>query len=215
MKKLFLASHFSGVTKLFSDFTNNTCSGKKVVFIPTASLHEKVTFYVGTDKKALEKLGLTIEELEISTASQNEIKNKLSSADYIFVEGGNTFFLLQELKRTGTDKLIRKHINNGKLYIGASAGSMIVSKNITYVKYMDDPEVAKDLNNNFEALSIIDFYIVPHFTNFPFKKAAEKIIRLYSDKLDLRPISNNQAIIVDGDKIETVTAESKKSKSKK
>ncbi|MDR0611455.1 MAG: peptidase E [Planctomycetaceae bacterium] len=64
---------------LFSDFTNNTCSGKKVVFIPTASLPEKVTFYVDTDKKALKKLGMVIDELEISTASQYEIKNKLSN----------------------------------------------------------------------------------------------------------------------------------------
>jgi dipeptidase E len=210
VKKLFLASYFSGIATLFPDFTDNACSGKKVVFIPTASVPEKVTFYVGADKKALEKLGLIIDELEVSTASQDEIANKISSADYIFVEGGNTFFLLQELKRTGADKLITEHINNGKPYIGASAGSMIVSKDIEYVKYMDNPAVAEQLNNDFTALSIIDFCIVPHFTNFPFKKAAEKIVNLYSDKLDLRTISNNQAVIVDGDKIEIVTAEKKK-----
>jgi dipeptidase E len=51
---------------------------------------------------------------------------------------------------------------------------------------------------------------VPHFTNVPFRKTGEKIVSLYSDKLDLRPISNNQTIIVDGDKIETITVESKK-----
>jgi dipeptidase E len=209
MQKLFLASYFSGVKKLFLQFTENNCSGKKVVFIPTASLPEKVTFYVNADKKTLEKLGMVIDEVEISTASQDEIKNKISSADYIFVEGGNTFFLLHELKRTETDKLIIKHINKRKLYIGASAVSMIVSRDIEYVKYMDDPAIAENLNNNFTALSVVGFYIVPHFTNFPFKKAAEKIVDLYSDKLDLRPISNNQAIIVDGDKIETITVESK------
>jgi dipeptidase E len=87
---------------------------------------------------------------------------------------------------------------------------MIVSKKIEYVKYMDNPKAAKELNDNYNALSIIDFYVVPHFTNFPFKKAAEKIVNLYSDKLDLRPISNNQAIIVEGDKVETVTVENNK-----
>ena len=212
MKKLFLASYFSGVVKLLPEFMNNACSGKKVVFIPTASIVEKVTFYVGTDKKALEKLGLIIDELEISKASPDEIETKINSADYIFVEGGNTFFLLQELKRTGTDKLIIKHINKGKLYIGASAGSMILSKDIEYVKYMDSTGAAPELKNEFTALSVVDFCVVPHYTNFPFKKVAEKIIEEYSGKLDLRPISNNQVITVDDDKVELLTVEDKKKK---
>jgi dipeptidase E len=207
--KLFLSSYFSGVAKLFANFVGD-CSGKKLVFIPTASLHEKVTFFVGADLKALAKLGLVVEELEISSAPNDEIVSKLSDADVIFVEGGNTFFLLQELRRTGAGRLIVEQINNGKLYIGASAGSVIASGNIEYLKYMDDPAAAPDLKGDFSALGIVDFSIVPHCTNFPFKKVAEKIIAEYSDKLDLRPISNNQAIVVDGDTVEQMTIESKK-----
>jgi dipeptidase E len=183
---------------------------KKGCFIPTASLTEKVTFYVGTDKKALEKLGMAVEELEISTAPTDEIASKISDADYVFVSGGNTFFLLQELRRTKTDKLIIEHIQKGKLYIGASAGSMILSKNIGYAKHMDNPADAPNLNDDFTALSVVDFCVVPHCVNAPFKKAAEKIIAAYSDTLDLRPISNSQAITVNGDTMETVAVEAKK-----
>ena len=207
---LFLASHFSGVAKLLPDFTGTTCAGKKAVFIPTASIPEKITFYVGADKKSLARLGLIIDELDVSSAPHDEMANKISGADYVFVEGGNTFFLLQELKRSGADKLITEHINKRKLYIGASAGSMVVSKNIEYVKYMDSPAAAPDLNDDFSALAAVDFCVVPHCTNFPFKKAAAKIIAAYSDKLDLRPISNNQAITADCDKIEMITVKNKK-----
>jgi hypothetical protein len=42
----------------------------------------------------------------------------------------------------------------------------------------------------------------------------EKIVKLYSDKLDLRPISNNQAITVDGDKVDVLTAPEKPKKKK-
>jgi dipeptidase E len=205
MGKLFLASYFSGVKALFSPFAENDCFGKKVVFIPTASLPEKVTFYVGSDKKTLGKLGMIVDELEISTASQEEIENKIAAADYVFVEGGNTFFLLQELKRTGADKLIIEHIHKGKPYVGASAGAMILSRDIEYVQYMDDPSLAPALHGDFSALSIVDFCVVPHFTNVPFKKAGKRIVNLYGDTLDLRPISNSQAVIVDGDTIETVS----------
>jgi dipeptidase E len=210
MKNLFLASYFSPVAKLFVEFTQNTCAGKKVVFIPTASVPEKVTFFVDGDRKALKKLGLIIDELEVSKASKDEIVNKITNADYIFVAGGNTFYLLQELKRSGADKLIVEHINKGKIYISTSAGSIIVSKNIEYIKLMDDPAVAPDLDDDFSALGIIDFCIVPHCTNFPFKKCAEKIISEYSGKLELMPIHNKQAIIVKGNKTEMVEIKSKK-----
>jgi dipeptidase E len=201
--KLFLASYFAGVAKLFSDFAE--CVEKQVLFIPTASIPEKVTFYVDSDKKALAKLGLVVNEMDITSVSRTELQSRVAESDYIFVEGGNTFFLLQELKRSGMDKLIVDHINKGKIYIGASAGSMVLSPNIEYVKYLDKPSVAKDLDDDYSGLGVVDFYIVPHFTNAPFKKAGEKIVKEYKEKLDLRPISNNQVIVVDGDKVEVLT----------
>ena len=195
MKKLFLSSYFNDVAKLLPEYTNNDCSGKNVVFIPTASAPDGFPFYIEADRKALKKLGLNVNDLEISKASKDEITSKIKNADYIFVAGGNTFFLLQEMKRTGVDKLINEHINDEKLYIGSSAGSAILSKNIEYLKFMDDPKIATELRNDFSALSAIDFYIVPHFNNFPFKKVAEKTIKEYSGKIDLRPINNKQVIV--------------------
>jgi len=61
MKRLFLTSSFSSVAKLFEDFAGEPIKGKKLAFIPTASLVEKVRFYVDDDRKAFEKLGLIIE----------------------------------------------------------------------------------------------------------------------------------------------------------
>lgn len=202
MKKLFLSSSFADVSKLFPDFAKEDLKGKKVTFIPTASIPEKVIFYVSAGKKALEKLGLIVDELEITKAGNKEISKKLQNNDYIYITGGNTFFLLQELKRTGTDKLLIEQINSGKIYIGESAGSMIVSPNIDYAKDMDNCKKAPDLKDN-SALSIVKFYPLPHHTNFPFKKAVEKIITKYNSKLKLIPISNSQVIMVKGSKIIT------------
>ena len=44
---------------------------------------------------------------------------------------------------------------------------------------------------------MIDFYVLPHYLTAPFKKVTEKIMTEFSD-LNLRPINNKQAIIVDG-----------------
>lgn len=201
MKNLFLSSSFKDVAKLFVNFAGDNLKGKKVTFIPTAAIHETVNFYVKSGKKALEKMELIVDELDIVTATPEEISSKLQNNDFIYVSGGNTFFLLQELRRTGADNLIIEQINLGKLYIGESAGSMILAPNIEYVKDMDDYKVATDLEC-FDALNIVDFYLLPHHTNLPFKKTVEKIISKYEDDLPLTPISNSQAILVNGDDIE-------------
>jgi len=72
MKKLFLSSSFAEVSALFPEFANEEIKGKRVTFIPTASIPESVKFYVGAGKKALEKLGLIVDELEIATATNEE-----------------------------------------------------------------------------------------------------------------------------------------------
>jgi dipeptidase E len=209
MSKLFLSSYFLKVASLFPGFIGEDCTSKKVVFIPTAALNERGAFYIAADRKALQRLGLIVEELEVSKASKEEIEESISAADYIFIAGGNTFFLLQELRRKGADKLIVEEINKGKPYIGSSAGSAIASKDIGYVRYMDSPKAAPDLNGDFSALSVIDFHIVPHDGYFFFKRAIEKTLKEFSDTLDLRLISNDQVITVDGERTETLSVKGK------
>ncbi|KAB7701487.1 peptidase S51 [Plesiomonas shigelloides] len=203
MKQIFLSSSFSDVESLFVSFSKDRNKGQTITFIPTASLREEVKFYVEEGKKSLKNSGFIIDELDISTATKDEISTKLRCNDAIYVCGGNTFFLLQELIRTGTDKLIKNHINAGKLYIGESAGSVILSPNIEYIKDMDDIKAAPNLHS-FSALSEVEFYPLPHYTNFPFEKVVDKIISDYTDKINLCPISNAQAITLVGDKLEVL-----------
>ena len=198
MKKLFLTSSFADVVSLFVEFEQHL-KGKTVTFIPTASTVEKIVFYVNAAKKALEKLGLIVDELDISQASTDEINTKLKNNDFIYVSGGNTFFLLQELKRTGTDQIIINEVNAGKLYIGESAGAIVTSANIEYVSTMDDTNKAP-LLKDFNGLNLVPFYIVPHYTNFPFKQIAHKIVETHSS-LALSPISDNEALIVTDDQV--------------
>ncbi|WP_152020699.1 peptidase E [Aliarcobacter butzleri] len=208
MKKLFLASSFKDVANIFADFEKDL-KGKRVTFIPTASKVEKVVFYVNSGKKALQKLGLIIDELDISTASNDEINSKLRNNDFIYITGGNTFFLLQELKKTGADKIIIDEINKGKLYIGESAGAIVTSANVEYAKKMDDVKKAPNLTE-FSGLNLVDFYVIPHYTNFPFEKTVEKIIEDYSSKLNLSPISNKDAILVVDNKIDFIQSKEEK-----
>ena len=203
MKQLFLSSSFADVENLFVSFSKGRHIGQTITFIPTASLLEDVNFYVDEGKKSLENVGFVVDELEISTATEDEISRKLGSNEAIYVSGGNTFFLLQDLIITGADKLIKSHIDDGKRYIGESAGSIILSPNIEYVKHVDDLKKATKLKS-FSALSEVEFFSLPHHTNFPFEEAVEKILADYAERINLCPISNSQAIAVVGNKFEVL-----------
>ena len=203
MKRLFLCSSFADVANLFVDFANEDLQGKIIAFIPTASLTESIRFYVNKGKKALEKVGMIVEEVEITQLSNEEISSILHKCDYIYITGGNTFFLLQELKRKGIDRIISEQVKSGKLYIGESAGAIIASPDTEYMKNVnfDSIEKAPELED-YASLDLVNFYTVPHYGNFPFKKKGEKVIQLYNEKLKLIPISNKQAVFIEGSNIQ-------------
>ena len=199
--KLFLCSHFSNVGSLIKEELNN----KRVAFIPTASLHEGYTGYVRSARKLFKKLGSQITELDISTATYSTSKEVLENSDIIYFTGGNSFFLIDQLRKTGTDKLLKQELAKGKLMIGESAGAIVCAPTITYIEQMD--KKPKNYSQEDDAgLNLIDFYVLPHYLTMPYRKASKKITADFSD-LNLCPINNHQAIVVDGKDITIVGKE--------
>ncbi|RGC54926.1 peptide chain release factor N(5)-glutamine methyltransferase [Agathobaculum butyriciproducens] len=191
--KLFLCSHFSSVGSLIKEEIDN----KKVAFIPTASLREGYTGYVGSARKLFNKLGATVTEIDISTEAYLTIQSVFEDADVIYFTGGNSFFLMDQLRKTGTDELLKKELAKGKLMIGESAGAIICAPTIQYIEQMD--EKPEDYSQEDDAgLDLIDFYVLPHYLTAPFKKVTEKIMTEFSD-LNLCPINNRQGIVIDGE----------------
>ena len=204
MKRIFLCSRFSKVRKLF-EVKAGVLTGKKAAHICTAAKGEWFGFLSDFGKTAIKSTGLDVRRLDVSAASYHKIKEILRDSDYIYVSGGNTFFLLQELKRTGADKILLEEINKGKFYIGESAGAVIAAHDIGYIKEMDNQKKGSSLKD-FKGLGITDFYTLPHYENPRFKKAAERIIRKYSARIDLKAISDRQAIFAEDDKIDILNS---------
>lgn len=203
MKKLFLTSVFAKTAKEFKKFYGET-NGKSAVLIPTAAKAEGGnSIYIRKQRRVLEKLGLNICLLDISAAGSNEISAKLQNSDIIYIGGGNTFYLLQELKRSGADKLIKEQVLLGKAYIGESAGAVVAAPCIDYIEDMDKRDAAPNLRDC-SALGLVDFYTLPHMNSFPFKKASRKIAGKYSNSLPIKAMTNNQAICVCNNEIKII-----------
>lgn len=61
------------------------------------------------------------------------VVHKIEQAEILFITGGNTFYLLQKLKRKNLLPLLTEKIKNGTPYIGESPGaiSLALVLNIT------------------------------------------------------------------------------------
>ena len=86
MKRMLLVSMFQNVGDILKTIEPNL-KNKTVTFIPTASLAEKLGFFVKIGKWRLKRMGLKVEELEISSSSYETIKSKLEKNDIIYKIG--------------------------------------------------------------------------------------------------------------------------------
>ena len=196
MKNMILTSSLYESIELVKKFLDKNTESKKILFIPTATNVDEYKKYIHLTQKAFEDFGYEVENFDVSIFSENTAKEKLSEAKIVFISGGNTFYLLQELKRKNLIPYLKERRENGLLYIGESAGSVIATPNIEYASIVDDKTLATELND-YTGLNLVNFYIVPHFEEEPFVESSRNTVELYKDKLDLKLINNKEAILVE------------------
>ncbi len=197
MKQLFLSASFVDAKEQFTEYIKTVSQEKTVTFIPAASLVEEVTFYVDDALALFKELGFVIEILDLTVAAPEEIATTLQKNNFIYISGGNTFYLLDVLKKSGAFALILHHIADGKIYIGESAGSVIAAASIDYIAEMDDKSKAP-IASSYPGLNLVPFAIVPHYQAEYFAESAETILHKYQADYALIPLKNEQVMIVDG-----------------
>ena len=103
-------------------------SGKRkpaVLFIPTASSDDPE--YIANFQKIYgEKLGCAVDVLLLleNQLTTNQIRKKISTADVIYVGGGNTLKMMRRWRFLGVDRLLIQACKNGKVMAGTSAGAI-------------------------------------------------------------------------------------------
>ena len=163
-------------------------------FIATASELETNREYMYQDREDLLKMSYYIIDIDISKESKLEIIKKFNDVDVIYVAGGNSFYLLQQIIVKDILQELKEFANN-KIYIVSSAGACIACPSIEYAQKLDDKSQAK-LLNTYESMNLIDFYILPHYkSKEKYTKLAEEIEKEYSSYKFVK-LSNNQAIII-------------------
>ena len=196
--KLYLASYAMVSMAKIIKHEGRDFAGKKPVFIPTAGDPYDNKDFVEADRIALEKYGLDIVEVDIENKNEEEIREIIDGADIVLVAGGDTFYLMEKLKESGADKIIKEFVARGGIYIGSSAGSIICCPTIEGAEDFDDPNLAPKLDN-FNGLGIFRNVIIPHAQKEKyFERIRRATERLESKGFKVYPLTDDDVLFFDG-----------------
>jgi len=192
MKKLFLSSSVNFVAKDIASKIKRH-NKLKAVFIDTAAEVEKGDKqWFKDDRQGLVDAGFNLFDYTITDKTSAEIEKDLSGIDVVCVEGGNTFYLLLQARKSGFDKFIKKAVNDEVIYIGSSAGSIIASPDIEITKKIETKIYEKQLKS-FKGFGLVDFIALPHWGSKDFKD-------LYLNRrLDVAYKKRNKIILLNDD----------------
>ncbi|OFY37448.1 MAG: hypothetical protein A2Z69_03375 [Bacteroidetes bacterium RBG_13_44_24] len=196
MRKLLLSSDSgfifeTGFKLLFDDI-----SGIKLAYITTASKGAKNMNYIEIHKKKLSESGINFEEIDIDRKNEDELRKLLKDKNAIWVEGGNTFYLLKAVQESGFNRVIKEQIEKGVIYIGSSAGSYIMCPTIEMSTWKKPGEEKERFGiTDLAALNLIPFLIKAHYNPSLEEFLKEK---LANTKYPVKILKDGQAILVEG-----------------
>ncbi|OGZ79434.1 MAG: hypothetical protein A2358_00535 [Candidatus Staskawiczbacteria bacterium RIFOXYB1_FULL_37_44] len=147
-----------------------------------------------------DEMGFNVQEVDIDGKKESEVMELLKLKDIIFVAGGNTFYLLNAMRKCNFERVIRKLLKEGKVYIGASAGSIVAGKTIKTAAGFDENLVRL---KNLKGLNLVPFDIFVHYQPEHAELIKQKI-KSDRKRKKLKILTDEQAILVQGREVSLI-----------
>ena len=201
---LYLSSNKLGnKTDFLKDWIEN--NSKKIVLITNARdakiQNNEEKEKLNKNIEMLKEIGFEVNILDLKEYFGNtELLNKeLKKYNSFCVIGGNVFVLRHAMKLSGFDQyLINNRDNNKLLYIGYSAGSCVLTKNLDGFQLVDEPiNPYNDENIIYEGVGLLDYCIVPHYkSNHKESALIDDVVQYMQEKrIKYKALSDGDVII--------------------
>ena len=130
----------------------------------------------------------------------DEIEMRLLPKDVIFVVGGNTDYQMHVFEKSGFDKLLPNLLET-KVYVGSSAGSMVIGKRVSSEAYLKVYGENDDFGIT-EYLGLVDLAIKPHMNSPHFPNNKPDVLEEVASGMGfpVYGLQDDSAIIIDGHK---------------
>lgn len=167
----------------------------RMVYITNAAKGVSNKEYVERRKQLFKEEGYNYIEFDLDGKNPEELQEALRGVEIIFVEGGNTFYLLKSVKESGFDKILPDLLDAGVIYMGSSAGSYIACPTIEMATWKHQDKYDRYGLTDFHALALVPFLVSVHYRDEYRELLIEKIKNC---KLQVKILDDKQAILVQG-----------------
>ncbi|MDP2685079.1 MAG: Type 1 glutamine amidotransferase-like domain-containing protein [bacterium] len=200
IRKLLLSSSGSFITDGIYDVFDKPRNQIKWAYITTAGKSVLDDSYLKKHRQRMNELGWDFEEIDIEGKNKKELTKLLNGKEAVFVEGGNTFYLIKQIRLSGFDKVMRNLLDQGVVYVGSSAGSYVTCPTMEMATWKENENDKFDHCGvtDFTGMNFVPFLIVAHYTPDLEPKIKHKIEKA---KFPVKLLTDRQAIYVNGKNI--------------
>ena len=132
MKILLTSAGFEtkAIRNAFLDFIGKEPNEVKILFIPTAAIFPDAIAVLPKCMDDLLNIGVPSENIKVFDLHRSMTVEELSEFDAVYFTGGSPQYLLDRINDTGFNVPLKDYVQNGGVYIGVSAGSIIAAGNL-------------------------------------------------------------------------------------
>ncbi|MBQ4522502.1 MAG: Type 1 glutamine amidotransferase-like domain-containing protein [Lachnospiraceae bacterium] len=161
--KVFLCGGGSGIqtTEAYKRLNEVINHSKPCLYVPLAMEQEMYDSCYDWIKEELKNINIPSIEM---VRRGDELANKnMMEYSMLFIGGGNTFKLLNDLKVSGAFTNIKKYMDNGGVIFGSSAGAIIFGEDLESCRLDDANEVNLNDISGFDVLNGVS--VLCHYMN--------------------------------------------------
>ena len=136
----------------------------RVLVVHTAQKPEHMAFVDGAGKE-MSKRGILLPNITYMNIAEEKSSPSLQGYDAVYICGGNTYFILDRIRKTGLATALREFARTNGLYIGVSAGSIIVGRDITIAGFGSEGDPNEIGLKDLKGLEFLDLGVFPHYRN--------------------------------------------------
>ena len=177
-----------------------------LLFIGLASSYSDS--YYDTIKKIYKNLGCETVYLKKKNIINNPdiVINKINNSDIIYIGGGDSIKLIEDIKEYNIDKLLENALNKGTILVGYSAGAILLS-NLGF----SDSYILRNESNEYkfiQGLNYTNINICPHYdTSIDKQNSLEK--EIIKRKIEVYALENNTALKIIDNNISKINTNKK------
>jgi dipeptidase E len=115
--------------------------GEPLLYLPIAMRWSEADYAKAYDWLVSVFNPLGVDTIEMWTDFEGHAPSELACYAAVYIGGGNTYYLLQELRRSGLEEGLIHFVRDGGAIYGGSAGAAVLGRDIATIAHLDRNDV--------------------------------------------------------------------------